>query len=118
MRGVKLMRIGAAWSALVAGLVFAAGVSAELNCNVGVEFHDGGPLRSCVLNGDHHLYTASGEALTCADGTRASLHRDGKLASCTLARPARLEGQDCPAGAQVEFAGDGRLLHCKKNPSG
>ena len=104
--------------ALIALLFVAAGVRADFNCNVGVEFHADGPLRSCVLNGDHRLYAESGEALTCANGARAELHRDGTLASCILAHPARLQGHECAAGSRVEFNADGRLLQCKKNESG
>jgi hypothetical protein len=98
-------------------LLMAAAARGDFNCNVGIEFYVDGPLRSCVLNGDHRLYASSGEPLTCADGAPARLHRDGRLSGCTLARPARLQGQDCPAGARVEFAADGNLLQCKKNNS-
>ena len=103
----------------VAAASLLAGVArADFNCNVGVDFYESGPLRSCVLNGDHRLYTRSGDVLVCADGKRAWLYRDGVLASCTLAGAARLEGHDCPQGAGVEFAADGHLLQCKKNQSG
>lgn len=89
------------------------GARAELNCNVGIEFHDDGRLRSCVLNGDHRLYTESGVALTCADGRRLEHHRDGTLAVCTLASPVNLDGQRCDAGDVVRFDAAGRLLQCK-----
>lgn len=116
--GDAVTRPRAACPALAAALLLAGAVRADFNCNVGVDFYESGPLRSCVLNGDHRLYAESGEALICANGGRAQLHRDGTLASCILSRPARLQERECAAGSRVEFAADGRLLQCKKNESG
>ena len=114
MTAVKSVLFGV----LCAGVLLSLSAHAELNCNVGIEFHDDGRLRSCVLNGDHRIHTESGIALTCAHGQRLEHHRDGTLAECTLAKPARLDDRQCAAGDVVRFDAAGRLLHCKARKSG
>ena len=104
--------------AIVASLLAASGATyAELNCNVGIEFHAAGGVRACLLNGHHRLHTRFAGAITCADATRVEQHPDGVLARCTLFEPARLEGQDCPQGAIVRFAASGAFVRCGRENS-
>ncbi len=106
---------GVGWVVLA---ILAGAARADLNCNAGIEFYPQGPVRGCVLNGHHRIHTEHGVAVTCADGRRLEQHADGTLARCTLAQPARLDGQDCAAGSEVEFAADGAMLRCKQNNPG
>ena len=50
-------------------------------------------------------------------GKRLEHHRDGTLAACTLASPAKLDGRQCQAGDVVRFDAAGRLLQCKVEAS-
>ncbi len=90
-------------------------VSAQLNCNPGVEFYDEGPLKRCNLNGDHRLYTDRGDVVVCADGYPLVQFLDGRLRSCTLAEPSVIAGERCEALARVEFGADDSLRSCRKN---
>lgn len=110
---VKLRLLPAVFAALAAGVAVA-----EVNCNVGIEFRDDGRFRACVLNGHHRIHTATGAAVTCADGTRLEHHFDGRLERCTLAVPAVIDDRRCDAGDEAVFDAGGRLLHCKGKPSG
>ncbi len=90
-------------------------VSAQVNCNPGVAFYDEGPLKSCNLNGDHRLYTDSGDVVVCADSYPLVQFLNGRLRSCTLAEPSVIAGTRCEALAHVEFGSDGGLRSCLKN---
>lgn len=100
------------WWSVLALLAAAAAARAEPNCNAGVEFHPGGGVRACVLNGHHRLHPGQAGPITCSDGTRLEQYADGKLARCTLLEPVRLEGQDCARGAVVRFTPDGAFARC------
>jgi hypothetical protein len=90
-------------------------VSAQVNCNPGVEFYDEGPLKRCNLNGNHRLYTDRGDVVVCADGHPLVQFLDGRLQSCTLAEPSVIAGARCEAMARVEFDADGNLRSCREN---
>ena len=92
-----------------------APVSAQVNCNPGVEFYDEGPLKSCNLNGNHRLYTARGDVVVCADGHPLVQFLDGRLQSCTLAETSVISGERCEVSARVELGRDGGLRSCQKS---
>ncbi len=91
-----------------------AGPSAEaqVNCEAGVVFHANGGIKSCVLTGNHQVYTPRGTRIVCAHGTTMALHPDGKLKNCILKEAQRIDAQQCVAGARAEFDDTGRLLAC------
>lgn len=91
--------------------------SAQLNCDVGVEFYPGGAIRSCTLNGHHLIHTARGEPLTCASGRAAVLYEDGRLKSCVLARPLTWGLLSCEAGHRLELGPDGKPTACRDAPA-
>ena len=70
----------AAMLALAATL--APPASAQLNCNVGVEFYPDDGIKRCILNGYHTFYTAQGHKITCADGQPLVQYRGGALDDC------------------------------------
>jgi|GEM_PF-2023039 len=90
---------------------------AQLNCDVGVEFYPGGPIRSCTLNGHHRIHTARGEPLTCASGHTAVLYEDGRLKSCVLAQPLTWGPLPCGAGHRLEIGPDGEPTACRGAPA-
>ena len=90
-------------------------VSAQVNCNPGIEFYDQGPLKRCNLNGNHRLYTVRGDVVVCADGHPLVQFLDGRLQSCTLADTSVIVGERCEAPARVELASDGSLRSCRKS---
>ena len=94
----------------------AGAASAQVNCNVGVDFYPGGAIRSCTLNGDHRIHTARGEPLTCANGHGVTLYENGRLQSCVLARPLTSGSLHCEAGRRVELGPDGDLTGCRALP--
>jgi hypothetical protein len=103
------------WAALLLGgaaLGAATPASAQLNCNVGVEFYPGGAIRSCVLNGHHRFYLAGGPAVTCADGHRLVQFPDGRLQSCTLQAPLTTGTLSCQPGSRIEFSPEGSATGC------
>lgn len=89
-------------------------VSAQLNCNPGVEFYDQGPLKGCKLNGNHRLYTVRGDVVVCADGHPLVQFPDGRLKSCIVNDTSVIAGERCEAPAEVELAPDGTLRECRK----
>ena len=89
-------------------------VSAQVNCNPGIEFYDNGPLKSCNLNGNHRLHTLRGDVIVCADSHLLVQFPDGRLQSCTITEPSVIAGVRCEAPARVEFAADGSLRSCRK----
>lgn len=103
---------------LIALFVPGLGAEAQLNCNVGIDFYANGGIRRCILNGDHRIYTEGGVPISCADGKPLEQHPDGTLARCTLRHPARLDGSDCPARAEVSFDEHGRLKQCRQKSPG
>ena len=90
-------------------------VEAQINCEAGVVFYANGGIKSCVLTGHHQVYTLQGDRLICAHGKIMEQHADGKLKSCTLKEARDFGAQQCPAGAKVEFDGEGRLLACRSS---
>jgi len=86
---------------------------AQVNCEAGIEFYANGGIKSCVLTGNHQVYTQQGVRIICAHGTTMALHPDGKLKSCSLKEAQRFEKQQCAAGTRAEFDGNGRLLACR-----
>lgn len=108
-------------SLATAGLVLAATLwvtdaRAQVNCNPGVEFYADGSFKSCILNGNHQLYTARGDVLTCADGYRLEQYPDGRLKSCTIREPARVVIGEAPCSgpARVELSEEGELRECRQ----
>lgn len=89
-------------------------VSAQVNCNPGIEFYDNGPVRSCNLNGNHRLHTQRGDVIVCADGHLLVQFPDGRLQSCTVTDSLTIAGERCEAPARVELAADGSLRSCRK----
>jgi hypothetical protein len=49
------------------------------------------------------------QGVPCRAGAQVAFHRNGRLASATLARAHELEGEPLAAGATVVFETDGRL---------
>ena len=88
--------------------------TAQVNCNVGIKFYPDGGVKSCSLNGNHQIYTAQGERLTCADGYILVQYPDGKLKSCTVAAPVSLSSVRCDRLSRVELGPDGTLKECKR----
>jgi hypothetical protein len=103
--------------AVFAGLLILAPLSsAQLNCNVGVEYYpDGGGIKRCVLNGHHNLYTAAGLKVTCADGKAITQYPDGALKSCGIERSHTFDSVRCEPPSEVTFEPDGRLRTCKRS---
>jgi hypothetical protein len=91
-------------------------VGAQVNCNPGVSFYPEGPLKQCLLNGDHRIHTERFGAVDCADGARLALHRDGTLERCTLRSAAQLGAVRCEAGTEVVFTAAGELAGCEHAP--
>ncbi len=89
-------------------------VSAQPNCNPGIEFFPEGPFKQCNLNGNHRLYTVRGDVVVCADGHPLAQFADGRLQSCTVTDTPIIAGEQCQAPARLELAADGRLLGCRK----
>lgn len=100
------------WS--LAWILFSPATPAELNCNVGIEFYPGGGVKSCNLNGNHRIYTAQGQPLTCANGHLLVQYPNGELKSCTIAVPLRFDTLHCDALSRVELDRDGRLRKCER----
>ncbi|GMQ89860.1 MAG: hypothetical protein BMS9Abin10_0195 [Gammaproteobacteria bacterium] len=98
--------------AVLALTLLGASAAAQLNCNVGVQFYPGGGIESCNLNGDHRLYTARGQPLTCLNGRRLVQYPDGRLKSCTLAQPVNFEARPCARLSVVQLDPDGKLKKC------
>lgn len=99
--------------ALLTGCLLASvPARAELNCNVGIEFHPGGGIKSCTLNGHHTLHTVKGDRLTCMDGHELNKYPDGRLESCTILDAQRFGHVECDAQSRVEFDHDGNLVSC------
>lgn len=98
----------------ILGLVVYGGrpASAQLNCNVGVDFYPGGAIRSCTLNGHHRFHTAQGP-LTCASGHVLVQYENGRLQNCILAQPLISGSLTCEAGSRAEFRPDGTLAGCQ-----
>jgi hypothetical protein len=88
--------------------------TAELNCNVGIKFYPDGGIKSCNLNGNHQIYTAQGQRLTCADGYILVQYPDGKLQSCTVAVPVSLGSVRCDRLSRVELGPDGTVKECRR----
>ncbi len=89
-------------------------VSAQVNCNPGIEFYDNGPVKSCNLNGNHRLHTVRGDVVVCADGHPLVQFPDGRLQSCTVTDTTLIAGERCEAPARVELARDGSLRSCQR----
>ena len=87
--------------------------SAQLNCNVGVEYYPDDGIKRCILNGHHTFYTAKGHKITCADGQPLVQHRGGALQSCTIEQAHTFGDVGCEAPARVEFELDGRFRGCQ-----
>ncbi len=88
--------------------------AAQLNCNVGVEFYPDGGIKGCNLNGAHRIYTAQGQAVSCADGHVAMLFPDGRLKSCTLAATFAQDPLQCATRSRIEFRHDGTMSKCEQ----
>jgi hypothetical protein len=101
--------------AVLALILVGTGAVAQLNCNVGVEFYVDGGIKSCNLNGNHRIYNARGQPLTCLNGYRLVQYPDGRLQSCTLAEPARFDATLCARLSVVEFNPDGTLRKCVRS---
>ena len=99
-------------SLTVVGLLASAPARAELNCNVGIEFHPGGGIKSCTLNGHHTLHTAKGDRLTCMNGHELIKYPNGRLESCTILESQMFDDVKCDAQGRVEFDHDGNLVSC------
>lgn len=116
MSRVKSVNSILAVAAFVGLLVLALPSSAQLNCNVGVEYYpDGGGIKRCVLNGHHTLYTAKGHKVTCADGKSLTQYSDGSVQSCSIEAAHIFDGVRCEAPNEVVFEPDGRLRQCKRS---
>jgi len=102
----------AAGAAVITGL--APPVSAQLNCNAGVEHYPGGGLKQCNLNGDHTFYTAKGLRVTCSDGKNLVQHPNGAVKSCSIRKSHTFGDLRCTAPARVEFEADGSLRACRR----
>ncbi len=94
-------------------IVFSYTAVAELNCNVGIEFYPSGGIKSCMLNGNHRIYTARGQPLTCADGHVLVQYPDGKLKSCVLAESVTFDTVRCDRLSRVELGSDGAVKKCE-----
>lgn len=99
----------------ILGLVSMSNPAKALNCNVGIDFHPQGTIKSCVLNGNHQLWTKQNEPVGCIDGKTITQYANGGLKSCVIAELHAFGDKRCEGPARVEFARDGRLLHCEKN---
>lgn len=100
---------------LALGLTSITGAAvAQLNCNVGIEFYPNGGIKSCNLNGDHRIYTAQGQPVTCANGHVLVQYPDGKLKSCTLAQPLTFDSSHCDARSKVEVNPGGAIAKCER----
>lgn len=101
---------------LVAAMACAwpVGALAQVNCNAGIEFYPEGGVKGCNLNGNHTLYTESGDVLVCADGERLEQYPDGTLRSCAIRETQRIGTVRCEAPARVELARDGALAACRR----
>lgn len=97
---------------LSAAALAASTATAQLNCNPGVEFYADGPIKQCVLNGNHRLHTARGDVVVCADGQALVQYPDGRLRSCTVAEPAEVGGRRCEPPDRIELGNDGALERC------
>lgn len=103
-------------AAFLGVLVLALPSSAQLNCNVGVEYYpDGGGIKRCVLNGHHTLYTARGHKVTCADGKALTQYPDGAVQSCSIETSHTFDSVRCEPPSEVAFEPDGRLRTCKRS---
>lgn len=89
-------------------------LAAQVNCNVGVEHYPDGPLKQCVLNGNHTFHTAKGHRVTCTDGKSLVQHRSGAVSSCSIDKPHRFGELRCEAPARVEFDAGGELTACRR----
>jgi hypothetical protein len=99
--------------AVFALALFSGTAAAQLNCNVGVHFYPSGAIKSCNLNGHHRIYTAQGQAVTCADGHTLEHYPNGKLKSCTLAIAFVVDSVRCAAHSRIELNSDGTLSRCE-----
>ena len=107
-----ILRSLAAGAAMVTALT-AGAVLADYNCNAGIEFHDDGSFRRCVLNGHHRFTLGSGLTLVCASGYPIEDHPQGPLRRCSLAEPlAGNSPMECAQGTRVELDQRGVLLAC------
>ena len=109
-----LVSRGVVLAASMTVLLGAPMVSAQLNCNPGIEFYEEGPIKQCNLNGNHRLYTVRGDVVICADGNPLVQFPDGRLRSCTVAEPSVIGGERCDAPARIEIAPDGALRSCDR----
>ncbi len=107
-----MLRSSAAGAAIVMALT-AGAVLADYNCNAGIEFHDDGSFRRCVLNGNHRFTLGSGLTLVCANGYPIEDHPQGSLRRCTLAEPLAGKAPECVEGTRVELDERGVLLACQ-----
>jgi hypothetical protein len=88
----------AAMLALAATL--APPASAQLNCNVGVEFYPDDGIKRCILNG-YHTWQPLVQ------------YRGGALQSCTIEKAHTFGDVRCEAPARIEFEPDGRFRDCQ-----
>ncbi len=98
---------------LAVAVTVAPHASAQLNCNVGVEYYPDDGIRRCILNGHHTFYTAKGHKITCADGQPLVQHRGGALQSCTIEKAHTFGDVRCEAPGRIEFEPDGRFRDCQ-----
>lgn len=116
MKSGRKFEATAVFAVLVGWLVLAPASYAQLNCNAGVEYYpDGGGIRSCVLNGEHTLYTGTGQKVICADGKALTQYRNGALLSCSIEKFHSFDGVRCEPPAEVDFEPDGRLRSCERS---
>ena len=106
---LRLLR-GSFFYALV---FFTSQSQAELNCNVGIEFHSGGSIKQCVLNGFHTFHTHKGIRLRCADAKILEQYEKGALKSCTTADDLEVPNLICKAGSRVLFSESGDVTACE-----
>jgi len=82
---------------LTLGLVAVSGsASAQINCEAGVDFYPQGGIKSCVLNGNHQVYTHQGVRLVCSNGKAMEQYPNGSLKSCTLDKAQRVQRTSVP----------------------
>ncbi len=102
-----------ACASAVFGLVFSTYATAQLNCNVGIEFYPSGAIKSCELNGDHQFWVKDGQAVKCSNGKTLTNYPDGKLRSCVIAEPQVFGKIRCQKSDRIEFDENGNVLSCK-----
>ena len=96
------------------GLVQAPGAAAALQCHVGtITFHPEGGIRSCEIEANHEFRTPLEATIVCRGGAMLTQGPDGRIESCTLAKPYTAGGTTCPARKRVALDPDGRILGCE-----